>query len=121
MSSAAFSEKLDAISDETTQQMVGIKRLVASLLHRELAAALQQWVRGVCSARGARRSKRLQEAGALLSAGEFQRALLSADEALHLGQGLLKLPIDEEATARYLHTRSASCLRLWSRSLTDCL
>ena len=85
---------------ETTQQMVGIKRLVASLLHRELAAALQQWVKGVASHRGARRSTRLQEADALLAAGECRRALDCTDEALHLGQGLLGLAGDEEAAAR---------------------
>ena len=76
---------------ETTQQMVGIKRLVASLLHRELAAALHQWIAGTVGERIARRSARLQQAEALIAAGENDRAVARAEEAIMMGLGLLAL------------------------------
>ncbi len=86
---------------ETTQQIVGIKRLVASLLHRELAATLHQWIAGTVSARAARRSARLQQAEALIAAGEHDRALARAEEAVVMSVGLLALASGgEEREAR---------------------
>jgi hypothetical protein len=86
---------------ETTQQIVGIKRLVASLLHRELAATLYQWVASTVSERAIRRSARLRQAEALIAAGEHDRALASAEEAVVMGLGLLALATaGEERKAR---------------------
>ena len=76
---------------ETTQQMVGIKRLVASLLHRELASALYQWMVGTFRERAARCFARLRQAEALIAAGEHDRALAHAEEAVMMGLGVLAL------------------------------
>lgn len=86
---------------EITQQMVGIKRLVASLLHRELASALHQWVVGTFRERASRRSARLRQAEALIAAGEHDRALANAEEAVMMGLGVLALAsAGEEHEAR---------------------
>jgi hypothetical protein len=84
---------------ETTQQMVGIKRLVASLLHRELAAALHQWIKCTVGERAARRSARLKEADALLAACEHHRAMKIAEEAVVMGLGVLALANGSEETS----------------------
>eukprot|EP01043_Picozoa_sp_COSAG02_P054395 COSAG02_NODE_6153_length_3763_cov_743.881550_2_plen_392_part_00 len=86
---------------ETTQQIVVIKRLVASLLHRELAATLHQWVVSAVSEKATRRSTRVRQAEALIAAGEHDRALAIAEEAVVMGLGLLALARgDEERKAR---------------------
>ena len=80
---------------ETTQQILGIKRLVSGLLHRELASALQQWVRGAAALRGERRSTRLHDAEGAKARGDWIEVIRAADDVLMLGERLLALGEEE--------------------------